>query len=196
MRTDRPSSLPPRPHAQASAIRARHAFVVERFGADGEARLLEAASPALRAVLGGMEPPGGWADFTAFVEVNVLVDRLFGSGDLWLVRELGRDAARRNAGVWRSLFEKGVDVPKFVEIAGGLWHKHYDVGSVERTIVADDGVRLEIRGMPEPHRAHCWSVAGWLEGVFEFKPGMRVGVQELSCRATGAATCEMLLRWS
>ena len=156
----------------------------------------DAASPALRAVLGGMEPAGGWTDFSSFVEVNVLVDRLFGSGDLGLVRELGRDAARRTAGVWRSLFEKGVDVPKFVEIAGGLWHKHYDVGSIERSIVAADRVKVEIRGMPEPHRAHCLAVAGWIEGVFEFKPGVHVVANELSCRASGEATCEMMLHWS
>jgi predicted hydrocarbon binding protein len=172
----------------------RVAFVNE-LDPKNETRLLGAASPALRAVLGGADPADGWVDFRSFVEINELIDRLFGSGDLSMVRRAGHYGAQHNAGVWRALFEKGVDVATFVEIAGGLWHKHYDVGSLVRSAVSEHAVHVELNGMPMPHRTHCVSVAGWIEGVFELKPGAHVRVRELGCRASGDAKCELTVVW-
>ena len=181
--------------AQISTLRMRVEFAKDRFGAPAEARLQGAASPALRAALDAGDPPNGWVDFRLFVEINVLVDSLFGSGDLTLVRDAGHYAALHNAGVWRALFEKGVGVAQFVEIAGGLWHKHYDVGSLVRSAVGAQTVHVEIHGMPLPHRAHCLAVVGWVEGVFELKPGVAVQARELGCRAAGDAKCELVVTW-
>lgn len=180
----------------AAAVRVRRAFVEERFGAAAAERYLADVSPQLRSVLGGGGDPDAWVDFRWFVEANVKLDTLFGRGDLALVRDAGHFAALHNAGVWRSMFEKGVDPPKFVEIAGGLWHKHYDSGALVRTVVAPEVVHMEIRAMPRPHRAHCLSVIGWIEGVFELRPGTKVIVDELSCRASRGATCELRLGWA
>lgn len=182
-------------HAAASAVRVRQSFVETRFGEDGVERWIDAASPPLQAFLRGHEPPDSWVDFRLFVEANTLIDEVFGTSDGSLVREAGHFAALNNAGVWKSLFEKGVDPPKFVEIAGGLWHKHYDVGTLVRTVADPGAVHVEIRSMPLPHRAHCLSVIGWIEGVFELKPGARVTVEELACRALGDPTCELRVCW-
>lgn len=179
----------------ASAVRVRQKFVEERYGASGLQRYVAAASPALEVFWRGHEEPDAWVDFRLFIEANTLIDTVFGTGDLTLVREAGHYAALNNAGVWRTLFEKGVDPAKFVEIAGGLWHKHYDSGALVRTVTAPGSVRVEIRAMPLPHRAHCLAVIGWVEGVFELKPGAGVLVEERSCRALGAAVCELGLTW-
>jgi hypothetical protein len=173
----------------------RHEFVRSQLGSEAEARYVEEASPHLRSFFGGQAAEDSWIDFRLFIEANTLLETLFGTGDLGMVRRAGHFAALNNAGVWKSLFEKGVDPAKFVEIAGGLWHKHYDVGSLTRTVVADGAVKVEIRGMPLPHRTHCVSVAGWVEGVFEFRPGARVRVEELSCRDSGDPTCEIQVLW-
>jgi hypothetical protein len=82
-----------------------------------------------------------------------------------------------------------------VEIAGGLWHEHYDAGSLVRNAVSADTAHVEIVGMPLPHRTHCISVAGWIEGVFTFKPGTVVEVRELGCRASGDPKCELTVTW-
>jgi hypothetical protein len=173
----------------------RHEFVRSELGTEAEARYLEQASSHLKAFFSGLQPDEAWIDFRLFIEANSLLESQFGSGDLAMVRRAGHYAALHNAGVWKSLFEKGVDPPKFVEIAGGLWHKHYDVGSLVRTVVADGVVKVEIRGMPVPHRTHCISVAGWVEGVFTFRPGASVRVEELACRDRGDQTCEIQVLW-
>lgn len=173
----------------------RHEFVRSELGLEAEARYLQEASHHLRTFFVGQAADDTWIDFRLFVEANTLLEGLFGTGDLGMVRRAAHFAALNNAGVWKSLFEKGVEPPKFVEIAGGLWHKHYDSGSLTRTVVSPGVVNVEIRGMPMPHRTHCVSVAGWVEGVFEFRPGARVRVAELSCRDNGDATCEIQVQW-
>lgn len=185
----------PSSRVQASTLHVRDAYVRERFGGSAGFRLRGEATPALRAALDAPPPPDGWVDFALFVEMNLLVDKLFGTGDLALVAELGRYGARNNAGVWRSLFERGVDPVKFSEIAPGLWHKHYDSGTLLREVRGPRSVTIEIASFPTPHRAHCRSVVGWLEGVFEFCTAVRVLVNEECCRASGQPRCVIELTW-
>lgn len=173
----------------------RHEFVRERFGDAAAASYVEAASPWLRAFFGSGGRGDSWVDFAYFMEANTLLDTLFGKGDLLLVREAGRFAAQHNAGAWRSLFERGMAPEKFIEISAGLWHQHCDVGTLVQTVISPGVVNIEIRNVPSPHRAHCLSYAGWLEGVFALDPASSVRVTERSCRASGDATCELQLVW-
>lgn len=173
----------------------RHEFVRERFGDAGVDRYLNAASPLLRALFAGSGREAAWVDFGLFMEANTLLDTLFGKGDLALVRAAGHYAAQHNAGVWQSLFARGIDPETYIEISGGLWHKHCEAGALVQSVVSPGVVNVEIRNMPVPHRAHCVSYHGWLEGLFALKPEARVRVTERSCRASGDATCELRLVW-
>ncbi len=177
-------------------MRVREQYVLERHGDDGVRSFRERASAALDTTLRSVDPPDGWVPFDLFIETNVVIDALFGTGDGQLAFGLGRYGASHNEGVWVSLFKQGVDVAKFAEIAGGLWHKHYDSGSLLRTVVGDDLVRIEIQRFPQPHRTHCLSIAGWLDGVFEFSPGVNLDLTEVECRASGDERCIMELRWA
>src|SRR5262245_6121196 len=138
--------------ASASALRVRLDFVRARFGEAGAELYRSSGSAALKLFFAGHEPPDTWVDLRLFAEANVLLDSLFGTGNLALVRAAGHYAALHNAGVWRTLFEKGVDPAKFVEIIGGIWHRHFDGGNLIRSVAGERKVQLEIRGMPWPHR--------------------------------------------
>jgi hypothetical protein len=173
----------------------RLSFVRERFGAAGVDRYLSAGTPLLRAFFASPVRDDGWVDFGVFMEANTLLDQLFGKGDLELVRAAGHYAAQHNSGAWGALFARGINPEKFIEISAGLWHKHCDAGALVQTVVSPGLVKVEIRNMPAPHRAHCVSYHGWLEGVFALNPGVRVRVTERSCRASGDVTCELQLHW-
>ncbi len=127
--------------------------------------------------------------------MNLIVDRVLGKGDLALVRRMGRYAAHNNAGVWRSMFAKGVDIPTFMGIASGLWHKHYDSGGLGQTRLDDTTLEVEIRNFATPHRTHCLSVIGWLEGIFDLDPAHAVKVDERGCRASRDPRCAFTLSW-
>ncbi len=185
-----------RARVQAKTVRVRDTFVAEQFGAAARERFVAAASPPLRELLGTTgEPKGGWVEFALFVEANTLADSLFGRGDLALAWEMGRFAATHNMGVWRSMLMRHVRPSTFIGIAAGLWGSHYDGGKLLSRSVGDGGLLVSIADFPEPHRAHCLAIAGWVHGSLEIGPRRNVRVVEQSCRLTGGATCDLDIRW-
>lgn len=86
--------------AQISTLRVREAFVKERYGQVGHERLLEHAGERLRQVLTVADPSDGWISFDLFIELCVLIDRLFGRGDHGLILQMGRypRSTRRGSG--------------------------------------------------------------------------------------------------
>ena len=88
--------------AQISTLRVREAFVKERYGQVGHERLLEHAGERLRQVLTVADPSDGWISFDLFIELCVLIDRLFGRGvALQVVEEVPEEArAALGPGNW------------------------------------------------------------------------------------------------
>lgn len=192
------SSFPPRRKAQvqASAVRVREAFVRERFGAAGVTRLRGEASPDLLMVLSsGHAPPGGWVPFSHFVEVNQLVDRLFGKTDGALIFETGRFAASHALGVWKSLVMRQLTPGMLVGLASSMWSKHYDGGKLMSREAGPSSLLVSIADFPDPHTAHCLAIAGWMQGSLELGPRRSPQVQEMTCRAKGGTSCEFRLTW-
>lgn len=182
---------------QIATVRARDAFVQTRLGTGAHQRYRDAASPALRDALGStVKPPGGWVDFGLFVEANVLADRLFGRGDLALAWEIGRFAASHNAGVWKSMFMRHMRPAMLMGISAGLWSSHYDGGRLASRSTGDSSMMVSLLDFPMPHRAHCLSIGGWMQGSLELGPRKNIQVQELSCRAIGGTSCDFRLSWT
>lgn len=190
------SSQPRAPRVQASAVRMRDAFVESKHGPSGRERFRQAASPGLRDVLcADRDPAGGWVPFELFVEATVLADRLFGKGDLELAWEMGRFAASHNIGVWKGLIMRHASPSLLMGITGSLWSHHYDAGRLTSRSAGPSSLIVSILDFPEPHRAHCRSIGGWIEGSLELGPRRKVEVRETSCRCDRAALCEYMLSW-
>lgn len=181
---------------QASTVRLRDAFVEQRYGLEARQRFRAAASPLLRElIVTKTEPKGGWVDFQLFVEATVLADNMFGKGDLALAWEIGRFASTHTVGVWKRLVMRHVRPPTVLALAAGVWSHHYDGGRLVSRASGSTGLTIQIVDFPTPHRAHCLSVGGWMQGSLEMGPRRSIGVRELSCRARGATSCEFQLTW-
>ena len=181
---------------QARTVRAREAFVHQRFGDEDLERYRAAVSPPLRAVFADRsESAGGWVDFSHFVEANVVADRMFGHGDNALAWDMGRFAATHNLGVWKSMFMRHMRPTTFMGIAGGLWGSHYDGGKLLSRAHGNNGMYVTIADFPEPHRCHCLSIAGWILGSLEIGPRSKIVVDETACRLMSGDSCEFLLSW-
>ena len=186
-----------RARVQAATVRVRDAYVAERFGEDGRETYRREASSALRELLTAAAPPhGGWVPFDLFVECNELVDRIFGDGDLALSWEIGRFAAGHEAGVWRSLVMRHFRPAMLISVAAGLWSHHYDGGRMVTRAHGRSSVFMSIVNFPQPHRAHCLSIGGWLQGSLELNPQRASHVTELTCRAQGDDTCSFRVEWT
>jgi hypothetical protein len=182
-------------NVKGSALASRLLWVRLGHGEAGLERLEAAASPALQPVLVNGVAMARWYPFEVFIELIEVIDRLFGKGDLSLVKELGRFGADANLKTVYRLFYKVGTVRWILGRAARLWGAHYDSG--EMLIVEDApglGI-LEIAGFDSPHRIHCLSVAGWAERSVEISGGKDALVEDIACRARGDAQCLFRVTW-
>lgn len=182
-------------NVKGSALSSRVLWVELGHGAAGMERLLAQTSPELRVNIEMGVSKAKWYPFDQFVELNLTIDRLFGRGDLGLVKQLGRYGADANLTTIYRLFFK-VGSPQWIlGRSVRLWSAHYDSGFAEVSTRGPKSAVMRIRGFATPHAAHCLSVAGWAERSIELSGGKRAIVEESKCRTRGDDLCQLDVTW-
>jgi hypothetical protein len=183
------------PNVKGSAFASRILWVRLNHGERGVEKLAHAASPELADVVrqGAVMPR--WYPFELFIEINAAIDRLFGKGDLALVRQLGRHGADANLTTIYRLFYKVGTTKWILERASRLWGMHYDSGRLIVRRFPGKEVEMEIKDFATPHRIHCDSVHGWAERSLELSGGKSIAVDAIECRAAGNERCRFHAIW-
>jgi hypothetical protein len=183
-------------NVKGSAFASRILWVRLHQGEAGIDRLLPLVSPALGDVLRHGAVMSRWYPFELFVEINLALDRMFGRGDLGLIKSLGRHGADANLTTIYRLFYKVGTVKWILARAPRLWGLHFDSGMMHVDTYPGREAGLRIEGFSNPHRAHCLSVWGWTERSVELSGGADVQAKEVACRLRGDAHCRFLLTWN
>jgi hypothetical protein len=176
---------------KGSALRARVRWVETH----GEMqRFLDALQPSTRLLVHPCVLANEWYPFAAFVDLNQTIDRLYGKGDLALCKQLGRYGCQVNLTTLYSIFFKLGSVPFIIRRSAAAWKVNYDRGELQPLLNENNQLRLRISGWPEPHRAHCLSVFGWIERACELSGGTVMQATE-TCRLLGDPACEFYFKW-
>jgi hypothetical protein len=182
-------------NVKGSALASRILWVQLGHGEAGIQRMLPQCSPELRGVIEKGIEKARWYPFEQFIELNVVIDRLFGKGDLGLIRELGRYGADANLTTIYRLFFK-VGTPHWIlGRAVRLWSAHYDSGYLEVLTRGPRAAVLRIRGFATPDVVHCLAVGGWCQRSVELSGGKSVQLTEPLCRTRGDELCQMEVTW-
>jgi hypothetical protein len=136
----------------------------------------------------------GWYPFEQYIEISKVLDRQLGTGDLQLCRDLGRYACDVNLPTLYRVFFRFGSVSFILRRAAAAWTIHYDEGQMLITAQGDDWVQLRMVGVPNPHRALCLSVLGWMVRACELSGG-EVYDEHETCRARGEQNCEFHFKW-
>ncbi|MGN6106601.1 MAG: hypothetical protein ACTHU0_15955 [Kofleriaceae bacterium] len=182
-------------NVKGSALASRILWVQLNHGATGLDRTLAQVSPELSAAIRGGIEKARWYPFAQFVELNTVIDRLFGHGDLGLVKELGRHGADATLTTIYRLFYKVGTTQWILGRAVRLWSAHYDSGYLEVMTRGPRTALLRVRGFATPDRVHCLAVAGWCERSIELSGGTRVSITEPLCRTRGDELCQLEATW-
>lgn len=180
---------------KGSALTSRILWVELEQGSKGMERLVHQASPELRQSLQEGVSKARWYPFEQFIELNLTIDRLFGRGDMGLIKTLGRYGADANLTTIYRLFYKVGTVHWILGRAVRLWSAHYDTGYLEVATRGTKSALLRMRGFASPHLAHCLSVAGWAERSIELSGGKGAHVTETQCRTKGDDFCQLESSW-
>jgi hypothetical protein len=182
-------------NVKGNALASRITWVSLTHGAEGIERLAAACSPALEKVVSRGAVMAKWYPFELFTELVTTIDRVFGNADSKLIRALGRNGADAHLTTIYRLFYKVGTVHWMLGRGARLWGAHYDSGRLEIYARGYRHVELRIVGFDTPDRAHCQSVAGWVERSIELSGGQRVVVDETACRARGEEGCRLHCTW-
>lgn len=176
-------------------LTSRLRYVRELHGEEASLRLTRELSAETRALLERRVLPHEWVPFSSFIDVNVIADRLHGTGDLSLCREMGAWAATATLPrIFRFFYQFGSPMFLF-ERAAKLWGAHYDTGRMETQRSADGTMSVSIHDFEQPHRAHCLSVLGWVTRSIEMSGAKVNWAKEKQCRLRGDPCCELNAHW-
>jgi hypothetical protein len=138
----------------------------------------------------------GWAPLPLFHEALVTADAVSGRGDLEACWHVGRFIAQHEVGAVRSLALKILRPAMVLSLTSSLWQVHYrKAGRAVTNVTGASAIKLSIIDYPTPHRAHCLSVAGWVQGALELGRRRSIRVDKVACRCEGAAACEYHVSW-
>jgi hypothetical protein len=180
---------------KGSALASRVLWVELGHGEAGMGKLRAACSPSLLATLDAGVNKARWYPFEQFVELNTVIDRVFGHGDLELVRVLGRYGADASLTTIYRLFYKVGSVHWILGRAVRLWSAHYDSGWLEVAMRGPRAAAVRVRGFSTPDRVMCLAVEGWCERSIELSGGKRARVSESKCRTRGDDCCQYDCSW-
>src|SRR5688500_16904259 len=117
-------------NVKGTAFSSRLLWVRLNHGQEGLERLAAEVGSGLAAVLRDGAVMSKWYPFVQFVELNLAIDRMYGRGDLSLIKTLGRHGADANLTTIYRLFYKVGTVKWILARASRLWGLHYDSGNL------------------------------------------------------------------
>lgn len=170
-----------------TVLRARTLFIRAR-GDDAWARVLEQVQPATReaAEAGFLETR--WYPYELLIDLSTTTDRVLGTGDMALCHQMGRHSCEITLTTVHRLLLKFGNLGHLVDRAATAWRAQFDAGEIVVHEKSRDLYVFELRGIPEPTRAHCAAITGWMERAAELS-GEDDLAHEEKCRALGDRYC-------
>lgn len=173
--------------AAGHILRARTLFIRYQ-GDDAWPRVLEQLQPATRELAEAGFLETRWYPYDTLIDVSSTADRVLGRGDMSLCHQMGRFSCDFTLTTVHRLLLKFGNLGFLVDRAAKAWRTQFDAGELLVHERRPDRYQFEARGVPNPHRAHCASISGWMERAAELSGEDQFKFEE-ECRASGDDRC-------
>ncbi len=170
-----------------AVLRARTLFVRSR-GKDAWPRVLEQLRPETKeaAEAGFLETR--WYPYDMLIDLSATADRVLGEGDMALCHQMGRHSCEIQLTTVHRLLLKFGNLGHLVDRAATAWRTQFDTGEFIVHERQTDRYVFEVRGIAQPHRAHCTAITGWMVRAAELS-GEDAFTYAVQCRAEGDPQC-------
>jgi serine/threonine-protein kinase len=212
----RPPSIPPgrtpsstmrvaiaRGRIKGTAIRAGVAWFGETYGEVALERVVDLASPELRALLRPGDPvfgliASGWYDTLVIGELLELVERVAAPVDSPAFQSRVADAIARDnvGGVYRALFRLVASPPLLEANAQRVWHTYIDEGTMSVSLGAPGSFEARVRGWSRHHPAVCRMLRAMLESLLRAVGYTALVVERTQCVGLGDVCCVFEGSWA
>jgi hypothetical protein len=169
-------------------------FTEKRFGKEAVGECLSKLDPADREILRGVIPMG-WYPLEPTVRFGECVDRIYGTGDLALVREIGRFSAEWQVNAFHKLILRFKPGEWLIQRGFNLWKQYHDTGRWEIEHPEPNHVVGRLQGFSVAMVGWCTRFQGWLTRAAELTGARDVVIEHPRCRARGDDLCEYNGNW-
>ena len=180
---------------RGASIIAAIKFIKEKYRDEGLAKVLDSLEEQDRQIVESDLSPMSFYPARVFINFSVAADRIFGTGDYEICRQIGYFEA---GDTFTGLYKVFLDManPYFVISRAGLaWKMVHDVGELKIEQAGDKHVKGTITGFPDYHKAFCVDLAGYFTKVLELCGAKNVSINETKCCCEGDDCCEYEVRW-
>jgi hypothetical protein len=187
---------------KGTAIRAGVAWFGETYGEVALERVVDLASPELRALLRPGDPvfgliASGWYDTLIIGELLELVERVAAPADspAFLSRVAEAIARDNVGGVYRALFRLVASPPLLEANAQRVWHTYIDEGTMSVSLGAPGCFEARVRGWSRHHPAVCRMLRAMLESLLRAVGYTALTVERTQCVGFGDVCCVFEGSW-
>jgi len=181
---------------KGNIVKARQAFVRERFGHDAWERVLDSLPDDDRKILRGIVTNTAWFDFDMAKRLDDAIVATLGQGRTVVFEEIGRASAVANlTTVHQRLLAPG-NPQQFMEKADLIYRFYYDKGYRTYEPTGPSAGILTTHEAETFSQMDCLTVIGWYKQALEMCGARNVQVTEETCRALGGDVCRYVFSWT
>ncbi len=180
---------------KGNILRARIAFVTERFGQGAWERVLAALSPADQAQLSGVVNVA-WYPFDLGRRLDDAIVAGVGGGRTTVFEDLGRASARENLTTVHKNFLEPRDPAAFMQKTPMIYRFYYDTGRRTWDPEGPTSGVITTHEADTQSVADCATVVGWYKEALAMAGARDVSIVEEACRARGGDACRYRVSWS
>ena len=167
-------------------------YVHERFGEGAWQTVMSRLSPTEREEVEHAIAVG-WYKVSCFAALLRAVDRVCGTGNLALMREIGAFEAEQDMNRAIRVFLRVLNPNQLLKVEARIW-RHFQSHGEWTTKKVAGGVEAELSGW-FADEASCEELAGYLVRLVEFTGGKSVRMKHRVCRAKGHGRCVFEYRY-
>lgn len=182
---------------KGTAVKSTAAFLQDRMGRDGYAKLLQSLSSEESEILSGTLLQSDWYPFSLLVHLMKSAEKsLPPNAGHSLAWELGRFSAEYGLNSVYKIFFKVADVGYILRKASSLFPAYYDTGTLTILESGDHFAKVRVTGFDEWGVVFCDRLQGWMEKTVEMTGSKRVHMAHPICAARGGPHCEFHAEWT
>ncbi|MDD3628110.1 MAG: hypothetical protein PHV06_12420 [bacterium] len=180
---------------KGSAIVSSMDYILEYYGEDGLAKVLDEMEPQEKEQLSQKIFPSMWYPLSLFVNINKVTDLVYGTGDMSIVRKMGEFGAEHDLKTIYKIFYKFGSPEFIIKRASQVFSTYYDQGRLEARDSGSKFAIFELVDFPEISEVYIQRVAGWMSKTLELSGGKSPKITIARRNPSGKETVEFKITW-
>jgi len=171
-------------------------------GEEGLKKVLDSLSKEDRAIFDKKISASEWYPFSTYVNLLIIIDKVFGKGDLSVCKDIGLWSAERDLAAVFNLYTKGIfKNPSTLKTAPHvMWTNYYSKGDMvfseipTSVDISEVKANARVVDFPDAAKSNCRLLEGWIESVIQniVEDAGKVTTTEIKCRVNRDEYCEFL----